>query len=73
MFTEIISLCILINTTTNHHVFCYFSGHIDQLSGEVYENGWAEDKERSYSYDLDTNDDCQPTIQYLVSLLKEEA
>ena len=71
MFTELLALCILVNTSTDHHVFCDFSGHVEALHIYVFENGWTEDKERSYSEYLNFHDDPKPTIQYLTSLLKE--
>jgi len=71
MFTELLSLCILVNTNTDHHTFCDFSGHVERVHIQVYENGWAEDKKKSFSINLGLADDLEPTRNYLTSLLKD--
>lgn len=42
MVQNIAKLAIDINDKSNHHVFFYYSGHVDWIDVSVYFNGWNE-------------------------------
>lgn len=72
MFTELMALCVLINKSSPHNIFCEFYGHINSLNIKVYQNGWVAKTEPSYQTQLREDDDVVPTLEYLTSLLRGE-
>ncbi len=55
LIDQIMRIALLVNGATNHNVFIQYSGHIDQLSVQVHENGWVENKRYSKGFDIDLN------------------
>ena len=48
---DIMRLGVEISQNTTTDVFVEYSGHVDQLSIRIYEDGWGKDKEH-YSRDV---------------------
>ncbi len=71
MFLELFALCKLINDITDHHVICDFSGHVDAISIQVFEGGWAKDKAPSFSTSLYENEDGKDIKRRLCSFLTD--
>ncbi|PHR57256.1 MAG: hypothetical protein COA44_06035 [Arcobacter sp.] len=69
MFTEIMALCILVNTNTPHDVMCNFAGHTKSLDITIYRDGWANEKKYDYTYCLYEEDNQREVIEHLSTML----
>ncbi|WP_113675481.1 hypothetical protein [Vallitalea guaymasensis] len=55
LIDQITRIALLVNGATDHNVFFQYSGHVNQLSVQVHENGWVENKRYSKGFDVDLN------------------
>ena len=67
---DIMRLGVEISKNTKTDVFVDYSGHVDQLSVRIYEDGWEKDKEY-YSRDVYLNETEHRTEEDIIEILEE--
>ena len=67
---DIMRLGVEISQNTTTDVFVEYSGHVDQLSIRIYEDGWEKDKEH-YSKDIYLNAEAYRTEEDIIETLEE--
>lgn len=77
IINKIILMALLVNETTNHTVFFRYSGHIDTFQLDVYEGGWARDKDnpvKELTAELNSNrkKEFNAMLSYLTDLYTKE-
>jgi hypothetical protein len=67
---DIMQLGVEISQNTTTDVFVEYSGHVDQLSVRIYEDGWKKNK-KHYSKDIYLNTKAYQTEEGIIETLEE--
>ncbi|PHR58190.1 MAG: hypothetical protein COA44_04635 [Arcobacter sp.] len=70
-YMEIFALCLLVNTSTRHDIFCRFSGHTNSLNICVYKEGWIDGEYPSFQETIYESEKDAEIINYFKELLNK--
>lgn len=75
LVTKVTRMVLLINNSTAHDLFFYFSGHVNDFELRVYENGWREKTgptKRMEANEANIEDKLNEMLSYLNDLYMKE-